>query len=143
MSRPSASLPSDLLELVEARLSAPAQSTDITAGYRQWTVAQGGTICVAEFADLLAPYAPVWDAWVSWIEPGGYVAPHVDAGPYRERWQVPLTGEPAFLVEHWQPHQVCNSSGVPRVHLVIDRDVIVDPSPARFRLVDGPARLLP
>lgn len=143
MPRRSVSPPSDLLELIEARLSNPARSTDVTAGYRQLTVAQGGQVCRAEFTELLAPYLPVWDAWVSWIEPGGYVAPHVDAGPYRERWQVPLTGGAPFQVEHWQPHQVCNTDETPRVHLVIDRDVIVDPSPARFRLIDGPAVLLP
>ena len=24
--------------------------------------------------------------WVSWIEPGGFIVPHVDAGPWRRRW---------------------------------------------------------
>lgn len=99
----------------------------------------------ARFADLLAPYQPVYDAWVSWIEPGGYVRSHVDAGPHRERWQIPLVPsgtlngthsvEP-FQVAHWEPHRVDNPGPGPRVHVVLDRDVIVRTEATPFRLLE-------
>jgi hypothetical protein len=41
---------------------------------------------------------------------------------------VGLTGKPgeAFRVEHWKPHSVTNRTDFPRIHLVIDRDLIMD-----------------
>jgi hypothetical protein len=87
------------------------------------------------FAFVLDAFRPVWAAWVSWLEPGGYILSHIDQGPYRERWQVALwpagvgltgrTGE-AFRVQHWEPHRVVNRTDRPRIHLVVDRDLIVD-----------------
>lgn len=102
------------------------------------------------FADVLGEYDPVWAAWLSWLDPGGYIAPHTDAGPHRQRWHVPIStagtgpsgpaidGVP-FRVEHWLPHQVDNPTDQPRVHLVIDRDVIVHPhlTPFRIEATDG------
>lgn len=102
----------------------------------------------AEFAPILDAFTPVHDAWLSWIDPGGFILRHCDAGPYRDRWQVPITtagwtylaspvaavdGVP-FRVEHWKPHSVANPSTSPRVHLVIDRDVVVDSSRSPFHL---------
>lgn len=116
-------------------------------GYRQVTLYAGGqpTEHAARFADLLADYEPIWDAWVSWIDPGGFVVRHVDAGPHRERWQVPIqpsgtlndvySTEP-FRVDQWNPHEVRNPGPGPRVHVVIDRDVIVRPERTRFRTLE-------
>ena len=131
-------------------LSAPS---DIAAngahhGYRQLTLYANGkpTEWADRFADLLAPYMPVWDAWISWLEPGGYVRRHVDAGPHRERWQIPIrpagtmngqrTGTEPFQVRHWEPHDVRNQDATPRIHLVLDRDVIVRAEATPFRLED-------
>jgi hypothetical protein len=101
------------------------------------------------FAEWLDGLAPVAEAWVSWIEPGGHVVEHIDAGPHRERWQVPLSedgrlitdGVPVahqvgvpFPVRHWEWHEVDNRTGTgPRVSLVVDRDVIVKPDRTPFR----------
>jgi hypothetical protein len=86
---------------------------------------------------VLDSFAPIWCAWVSRIEPGGLVHRHIDAGPYRERWQVPI--QPAgvmngveavagipFRVRHFEPHSVENDTDRARIHIVIDRDVLVD-----------------
>lgn len=101
----------------------------------------------AAFEFVLADFAPVYQAWLSWLEPDGYILSHVDAGPYRERWQVPIVpagalsdrkaeAGVAFPVRHWEPHSVGNATGRPRVHIVIDRDVIVDASPIPFHRVE-------
>lgn len=102
---------------------------------------------------VLDDFAPVRDAWLSCLDPGGFIRPHRDAGPYYERWQVPIqsagwlahdddnqrhapAGE-AFRVKHWRPHSVCNDYDHPRIHLVLDRDVIVLADTAPFELIQG------
>jgi hypothetical protein len=117
-------------------------------GYRVCSLVQPGREqpCVAPFRYVLAQFAPVYQAWLSWLEPGGYILPHVDAGPYYERWQVPIhagtlndqqhaPGE-CFPVAHWEPHSVTNRTDFPRIHLVVDRDVIVDASPVLFQRIE-------
>ncbi|YCU34449.1 aspartyl beta-hydroxylase [Mycobacteroides abscessus] len=96
---------------------------------------------------------PIWDAWLSWIEPGGFIIAHRDAGPWRERWQVPISaagqwraqetfapksGE-AFPVTHWEPHAVVNRTDAPRIHLVIDRDIHVNRPALPFETFPIPA----
>jgi len=106
-------------------------------GYRVAPLVVAGRLGpqAARFAFMLDAFQPVWAAWLSWLEPGGYILSHVDQGPYRERWQVAFqpagegltgkTGE-AFRVQHWEPHSVTNRTDRPRIHLVVDRDLIVD-----------------
>lgn len=109
-------------------------------------VAAGRRGAAAEpFRFALDEFEPVWSAWLSWIEPGGFIVSHIDAGPHRERWQIPITtagtlndvtavdGFP-FRVTHWEPHEVTNDTDRPRIHLVLDRDVIIRPAPARFSI---------
>ena len=124
--------------------------TGVHHGYRQVTVAHAGRVVVAEFADVLALFAPVRSAWLSSLAPGGFIAEHIDAGPYFERWQLPFTtagrlsergvavahtvGVP-FRVHHHDWHDVVNDDDADRVSLVIDRAVPLDvpTSPLRLR----------
>jgi len=99
------------------------------------------------FRFVLTEFAPVWAAWLAEVPAGGHIGPHIDQGPYHERWHVPIivagtfnghavkAGVP-FQVRHWEPHWVDNPSGQARVHLVIDRDVIVDVPPAPFQRIE-------
>ena len=138
---------SDLAAAVEPLLSLPAPANDVHAGYRQVVVVDGGRVVLPQFAELGEAFAPVRSAWLSWIEPGGYVVEHVDAGPHFERWQIPFTaggrlvqdGEPVdhevgvpFRVRHDRWHSVENQSDHPRVSLVIDRDVVVSTTRTPF-----------
>ena len=91
------------------------------------------------FAWVLDDFAPVSTAWLSHILPGGDIPPHSDASPWLERWQIPIqpagtftidgesvsqvAGVP-FQVAHWTIHTVVNDTDRPRIHLVIDRDVV-------------------
>jgi hypothetical protein len=118
-------------------------------GYQIATLVNGGRPkpAAALFADVLASFAPVWSAWVALVPAGSFIAPHIDQGPYRERWHVPIrvagtvNGHPvtagvSFPIRHWEPHQVDNPTDTDRVHLVIDRDVMVDVPSAPFQRIE-------
>lgn len=145
--------------LQEALGSAPASAwslpSDITGngvhhGYRRLVLVGAGVRepAAAAFGFVLDAFDPVHTSWISWIDPGGYIRRHRDAGPWRERWQVPIVaaGEfhadestrpadgVAFRVEHWKGHSVTNDTDRPRIHLIVDRDVWVDLPPLPFEL---------
>lgn len=120
--------------------------TRVHHGYRRVTLPD----LAGPFAEVLSVFAPIRDAWVSWIDPGGFIAPHRDGGPYYDRWQVPIrtagwteqamaeeaTNGVPFRVRHWLTHSVRNPTGEPRIHLVIDRDVIVNPARDAFCVIN-------
>lgn len=145
-----------VLATVDALWSLPSQfaETGVHHGYRQVTVALAGRIHLPQFVAWLEPFAPVRGAWLSRIEPGGFIVEHIDAGPHYERWQIPLTvsgvlshdGNPVahqvghpFAVRHFDWHSVRNDDPTDRISLVIDRDVIVRPDahPLRLRPTQG------
>jgi hypothetical protein len=132
-------------------LSAPSDIAENGAhhGYRRAVVVNGGARYIPAIADMLTEFTPIRECWVSWIDPGGYILEHVDGGPYLERWQIPLTdagvliqdGEPVahevgvpFRVHQDRWHSVRNDSDLPRVSLVIDRDIPSGAPSAPFRL---------
>lgn len=131
-----------LLTSVEGSWSLPStfSATGVHEGYSRVVVAHGGEIVLPQFTDTLQQFAPVRESWLSRIDPGGFIVPHIDAGPHYERWQIPFTdagtlshgaksvlhrvGVP-FRVMHDRWHSVSNTSSKPRISLVIDRDLIV------------------
>lgn len=141
----------DILASVEHLWSLSSRFAETRAhhGYRQITVVLAGRIERPEFTDLLTPLAPVRGAWLSRLEPGGYIVEHIDAGPYYERWQIPLSphgrlfqdGEPVacevgvpYMVRQFDWHHVRNDDEGDRIALVVDRDIAL-PIPT------GPLRL--
>lgn len=125
-------------------LSNPGPNAEIHRGYRRQRRNDVLRDCFGWVFDVFAPVHPT--SWLSWIEPHGYIVPHVDAGPHRERWQVPIrtsgtmtvdgeqvVQEPGvpFQVKHWTWHEV-SVGDTPRVHLVIDRDVFVSTEKTPF-----------
>lgn len=121
-------------------------------GYRRLNLVVNGmrTEAAPPFAFVLDEYEPILNAWLSSLEPGGFIRPHRDAGPWRERWHVPVqpagwirqggatitpeAGVP-FLVEHWVEHELANPTVRERVHLVIDRQKIAQPGRGGFDLL--------
>lgn len=112
-------------------------ATRVHHGYRRAVLT-----VVGPFGFVLERFHPVRDAWVSWIEPGGFIVPHKDKGPHMERWQIPVVagdfdgvdavaGVP-FRVEQWKTHSVWNLRAAPRVHVVIDRDITANPDSSPF-----------
>ena len=154
----SAVLMESLNRIPESAWSLPSTyaNTRVHHGYRRCDLVTAGRrqtgIPATGFDDILAEFAPVFKAWLSWIEPGGFITPHADAGPWRERWQIPIrvSGEMSgaderwitatvgipFSVRHWERHAVRNFGDGPRIHLVLDRDRYVDDAPESrpFRL---------
>ncbi len=80
---------------------------------------------------------PIHSGWWARIMPGGFIVPHCDVPPYRQRWHFPVqpagffwedgeTREPTepFIVRHWLPHAVWNPTNAPRIHLMVEREVL-------------------
>lgn len=142
-----------MIDLDDLPLSQPSsiERTKAHHLYRQRTVVSAGDLVEPRFAAMLEPLQPVRTAWLSWIEPGGYVVEHIDAGPHYERWQVPISGTGRLIqngipvdtvpgvphrVRHDDWHEVDNRDAAePRVVLVVDRDILInaDRSPLRLR----------
>ncbi len=149
----------DTDKLYDALIEIPDAAWSLTSTYRETGVHHGYRRVVLVSAGHWKPYADlfgfVWDAMnpvrdvtLSWIEPGGFIAPHRDSAPWFERWQIPirpsgdgLTGPPgvAFPVAHWEPHMVINHGSEPRIHLVVDRDVPINRDPLPFATFPIPA----
>jgi hypothetical protein len=117
----------------------------LIAGGRWWPTAE-------PFRFALEQYNPIREAFISQLQPGGFIAPHRDAPPWYERWQIPIhaagrfddarpTDGVPFRVTHWLPHFVANDTDRPRVHLVIDRDIELDLPPAPFETFPMPDEL--
>lgn len=134
----------------QVRLSQPSDRTKHDSfhhGYRR----NKGSDLRTVFEWVLKDFEPVDFVWLSHIEPGGDIPPHRDASPWLERWQVPIhpsgiftidgkeveqvAGVP-FQVKHWLWHSV-TVGDTPRVHLVIDRDVVAHEGEGGFE--DGAA----
>jgi hypothetical protein len=104
------------------------------------------------FGWVLAGLEPVHQAWLAQLDPGGFIAPHRDAGPWLERWHVPIVSagewgdgyEPqpgvAFPVAHWEPHSVWNPTDAARIHIIIDRRIPIDRPPTPLELFPIPDR---
>lgn len=131
-------------------LASTYQETGVHHGYRRVVLVSAGQW--KPYADLFGfvwdAMNPVHDVTLSRIESGGFIVPHRDSAPWFERWQIPiqasgdgLTGPPGvtFPVAHWEPHHVTNRGPVPRIHLVIDRNVHVDRDPLPFATFPVPA----
>lgn len=82
-------------------------------------------------------HEPIHSGWWARLLPGGFVVPHCDVPPYRQRWHFPVqpagffwedgkTIEPTepFIVRHWLPHAVWNPTDTPRIHLMVEREVL-------------------
>lgn len=143
-------LVSALAQLPESAWSLPStfRDTGVHHGYRRVVLVSAGY--PNRYADLFEfsweSLLPVRDVTLSRLEPGGFIAPHRDAGPWFERWQIPIVAsgqwhgdgahQPqvgvAFPVRHWEPHAVTNRGPGPRIHLVIDRDIPIPRDPLPF-----------
>lgn len=151
-----------LSEIPEAAwsLASTYRDTGVHHGYRRVVLVSAGQW--KQHAHLFGfvwdAMSPVRDVTLSQLEPDGFIAPHRDAAPWFERWQVPIVtsgqwhgpepqaqpGVP-FLVAHWKPHAVTNRGTRPRIHLVIDRGIAIerDPLPyATFPVPDDMADLV-
>lgn len=136
-------------------LASTYQDTGVHHGYRRVVLVSASHW--NPHADLFGfvwdAVGPVVDCTLSRLDPGGFIVPHRDAGPWRERWQIPIVtsgewhadppitpiaGVP-FLARHWEPHAVTNRGDRARIHLVIDVDVPVDRGPLPFATFPVPA----
>ncbi len=97
---------------------------------------------------------PLSTAWYAKLEPGGFIVPHIDEGPWVERWHYPISGKglvwqewddpgPSqrlwdsedgsaawsyvpYRMNHHKPHAVWNPYDEPRIVLIVEYDNPVD-----------------
>ena len=79
--------------------------------------------------------------WYAKLDPGGFILPHTDQGPWKQRWHYPI--QPAgyvwqeddgiteapldvFPVKHWRRHAVWNPHDIARIHLIVEYDNDID-----------------
>jgi hypothetical protein len=155
MQTPGPVFDSEALASAFAKLSARAWANpvmlddEVNPGYQFASLVQGGHRKEAAnlFQFVLVKFEPIHTAWVARVPPRGFIGPHIDQGPYHERWHVPI--HPAgtfdgrkvkagvsFPVKHWEAHRVDNDTDRDRIHLVIDRDVWVDVPAAPFQRIE-------
>ncbi len=156
MREPGPVFDAERLALAFAQLSARAWAApvtgddDVNPGYQfaQLVVGQVERPSASLFRFVLVEFDPIHTSWIARVPAGGFIGPHIDQGPYHERWHVPI--QPAgtfdgreceagvsFPVRHWAPHRVDNPTDIDRIHLVIDRVPIVNDDPAPFQRVQG------
>ncbi len=80
--------------------------------------------------------ARVEKLWYAKLDPGGFIIPHVDKGPWRERWHYPISGQGSvwqkdigtiqshdpYRMNHHKPHAVYNPFDEPRIVLIVEYD---------------------
>lgn len=136
----------------------------LTPAYSQPSVYDGPAGCVhhgystakadplASPNNILASGAEPINAWYAKLEPGGFIVPHIDQGPWRERWHYPISGQgyvwqewgvdqwrrgiasvvmptDPYQMNHHRPHAVWNpltNLPEPRVILIVEFDNPVD-----------------
>jgi hypothetical protein len=147
----------DPTPLVLALASLPARAwaqpvtsdDEVNPGYQFASLVVGGwrKESAGLFTFVLDAFAPVHTAWIAKVPAHGFIGPHIDEGPYHERWHVPIlpagtfdgrevVAGVSFPVKHWEPHRVDNPTDRERIHLVIDRDVWVAVAPAPFQRIE-------
>ncbi len=99
--------------------------------------------------------APAGNAWYAKLDPGGFIVPHVDQGPWVERWHYPISGygyvwqdwgrsqisaavvpSKPYRMNHHKPHAVWNPYDEPRIILIVEYDNPVDQPPTDLILCD-------
>lgn len=112
-------------------------------------VHHGYSTAKATEPDWLEGGAAPASVWYAKLEPGGFIVPHVDQGPWRERWHYPISGmgyvrqewvdvvgpsirlcgHVPYRMNHHRPHAVWNpwtNLPEPRVILIVEYDNPID-----------------
>src|SRR5215216_5394061 len=78
--------PFDRVQLLEAFRQIPFASWSLPSTFAETGVHHGyRRVVLAEldpFRWVLNRFEPIREAWLSWIDPGGFIVPHADKGPH-------------------------------------------------------------
>lgn len=117
--------------------------TGVHHGYRTAPGSEEDIDWVHLDSEFSLPVGTIRKVWWGMLEPGGFILPHIDKGPYFVRWHYPIEpagyvwqwgNEPELLFEpsepfeiaHWESHAVWNPPDKRRVHLIVELDELVD-----------------
>ena len=126
--------------------SQPSIYTEGTGVHHGYSTAPADS--VPSFLDISK--ALIVKSWYAKLDPGGFIVPHVDKGPWVERWHYPISGQGyvwqegevgrspkssasyyprgqnPYAVLHHQVHAAWNPFDEPRVVLIVEYDNPVD-----------------
>ena len=124
--------------------SNPSTYSEGTGVHHGYSTAPADTL--PSFLDISK--ALIDGAWYAKLNPGGFIVPHIDQGPWRERWHYPISGrgevwqswedgdwyyamdfyaaEGPYRMNHHKPHAVWNPYDQPRIVLIVEYDNPVD-----------------
>ncbi len=131
--------------------SQPSTYTTGTGVHHGYSTAPAPQEALSYLERLRQRFARVEKLWYAKLDPGGFIIPHIDQGPWLERWHYPISGygyvwqeaiEDHFTVQdglrivatsdkpyrmnHHRPHAVWNPYDEPRVVLIVEYDNPVD-----------------
>ncbi len=125
----------DTLDLAWSQPSTYSEGTGVHHGY---STAKADPL--ASPNNIFASGAEPITAWYAKLDPGGFIIPHVDQGPWVERWHYPISGKGRvwqessaqsqlaiqyinpYRMNHHKPHAVWNPSDEPRIVLIVEYD---------------------
>ena len=132
--------------------SNPSTYSEGTGVHHGYSTAPADTL--PSFLDISK--ALIDGAWYAKLNPGGFIVPHIDQGPWRERWHYPISGQgyvwqdwnpddedrdphfqfltmrnpsdvqTPYRMHHHLPHAVWNPYDEPRIVLIVEYDNPVD-----------------
>ena len=129
----------DTLDLAWSQPSTYSEGTGVHHGY-----STAKADARSEWSVDIAARGEVSKAWYAKLDPGGFIIPHVDQGPWRERWHYPISGKGRvwqessaqsqlaiqyinpYRMNHHLPHAVWNTFDEPRIILIVEYDNPVD-----------------
>ncbi len=131
--------------------SQPSTYTTGTGVHHGYSTAKANGDTQVDIRPVSGAVRSISNAWYAKLDPGGFIVPHVDQGPWRERWHYPISGsgyvwqeaiEDHFTVQdglrivatsdvpyrmnHHKPHAVWNPYDEPRIILIVEYDNPVD-----------------
>ncbi len=129
--------------------SKPSTYTEGTGVHHGYSTAKADPL--ASPNNIYASGAEPITAWYAKLDPGGFIVPHIDQGPWVERWHYPISGDGtvwqdwnddgsaalrhivsvgeifgAYRMNHHKPHAVYNPFDQSRIILIVEYDNPVD-----------------
>ncbi len=129
--------------------SQPSTYSEGTGVHHGYATAKANGDTQVDIRPVSGAVRAISNGWYAKLDPGGFIIPHVDQGPWVERWHYPISGrgevwqaweegplgdwyyvmnsvEGPYRMNHHKPHAVWNPYDEPRIVLIVEYDNPVD-----------------
>ena len=124
--------------------SQPSTYTEGTGVHHGYATAKANGDTQVDIRPVSGAVRAISNGWYAKLDPGGFIIPHVDQGPWVERWHYPISGKGRvwqessaqsqlaiqyinpYRMNHHKPHAVWNPFDEPRIILIVEYDNPVD-----------------